>query len=272
VDVRNGKRFQIPACRRLSWDLLHFNKQVPLCGHDRRMDLRNVFEARRSAPVRIGWPTLFLKAFALVAVQIPEFRQTWYRWPWAHLYQHPTSTAAMTMERIVGDDRWLFWVNIPSPQELSLTDIQSRLDWSQSSPVETAFAKQWQLAHLPTILRRILWWFNINVASKARAKRLGTFFLSTLASRGAEIQIPPSIHTCCLTYGPLDPNANCRVTLAYDHRVMDGALVADGLKLLEKILTTVIVDELKSLSIPSASHDNPSPCDNPSRDKSQPSA
>ncbi len=211
------------------------------------MNLHNVLTARKSAATRIGWPALFLKAFALVAARIPEFRQTWYRWPWAHLYQHPSSVAAMTMQRIVHDERWLFWVNVPNPHELTLTEIQTRLDWFQNSPVETAFSKQWRLAHLPTPLRRLLWWLNINVASKARAKRLGTFFLSTLASRGAEIQVPPSIHTCCLTYGPLDENSVCRVTLAYDHRVMDGALVAEGLQLLEQILNTVIVDELKSL-------------------------
>jgi hypothetical protein len=38
------------------------------------------------------------------------------------------------------------------------------------------------------------------------------------------------------------------VTLAYDHRVMDGALVADALQRLEQILVTEIAAELRELT------------------------
>jgi hypothetical protein len=93
----------------------------------------------------------------------------------------------------------------------------------------------------------MIWWWNLNVGTKSRAKRLGTFFLSTLAGRGAEIQLPPSIHTGCLTYGPLDENGIARVTLAYDHRVMDGALVAEILLRLEETLSGVLTAELRAI-------------------------
>jgi pyruvate/2-oxoglutarate dehydrogenase complex dihydrolipoamide acyltransferase (E2) component len=59
-----------------------------------------------------------------------------------------------------------------------------------------------------------------------------------------EIQLPPSVQTGCLTYGPLDEHGEARVTLAYDHRVMDGALVADILHKLERTLTESLVSEL----------------------------
>ncbi len=131
---------------------------------------------------------------------------------------------------------------------MSLPEIQLRIDAFRDQPVEQAFASQWKLAHLPTVLRRLIWWFNLNLATGARVRRLGSFFLSTLASRGAEIQLPPSVHTCCLTYGPLRSDGTCRVTLAYDHRVMDGAIVADGLRLLEETILTVILEELHQLS------------------------
>jgi hypothetical protein len=58
--------------------------------------------------------------------------------------------------------------------------------------------------------------------------------------------LPPSIHTGCLTYGPLDENGIARVTLAYDHRVMDGALVADILLRLEETLNGTLTIELQS--------------------------
>jgi len=49
---------------------------------------------------------------------------------------------------------------------------------------------------------------------------------------------------------PLDQQGATRVTLAYDHRVMDGALVAEILQRLETTLTEVFSDELLSVTAP----------------------
>lgn len=248
TDQRNGRRIKIPASRRLSWDLLYFHQSVPLCAHDRRMDLKDVSAARDACVERVSWPALFLKAFAIVAQDVPELRQTWYRWPWAHLYQHPFSVATMTVQRKIHDESWLFWGQIASPESKPLAEIQQAIDRFRDGDVRQVFRKQLQLASVPTLLRRMIWWWNLNVATKSRMKRLGTFFLSTLAGRGAEIQLPPSIHTGCLTYGPLDKNGTARVTLAYDHRVMDGALVADILQQLEDTLNGVLTAELRAVT------------------------
>ncbi len=244
---RNGSRFGVPLSRRLSWDLLVFHHSIPMCSHDRRMDLSAVAEARAACSQRVSWPALFVKAFALVAADVPELRQTWYRWPWAHLYQHPSNVAAMTVHREVNGEPWLFWGMIRSPEQLALMDLQNTIDQFRVGDVRKVFSKQWQLAHLPTVFRRMVWWWNLNVETRKRATRVGTFFLSTLASRGAEIQLPPSVQTGCLTYGPLDENQVARVTLAYDHRVMDGALVAEILQRLESTLNETLVQELKTI-------------------------
>ena len=244
--MRNGRRIRVPASRRLSWDLLYFHKSIPLCAHDRRMNLQELSAARDACSERVSWPTLFLKAFAIVAQEVPELRQTWYRWPWAHLYQHPFSVATMTVQRQMDGEPWLFWGQIASPESKSLAEIQQAINRFRDADVRQVFRKQLQLASVPMPLRRMIWWWNLNVATGLRAKRLGTFFLSTLAGRGAEIQLPPSIHTGCLTYGPLDDTGTARVTLAYDHRVMDGALVADILQRLEQTLNGVLTDELLS--------------------------
>lgn len=250
---RNGRRFAIPRSRRLSWDLLYFNRHVPLCGHDRRMDLSRVAAARQACPTRISWPALFLKAYAQVAQAVPELRQTWYRWPWAHLYQHPSSVGVLTVQRHVGSEPWLFWGHVPQPELQSLPEIQSRIDELRDGPVRDMFRPQRQLARLPMVFRRMVWWWNLNVATHGRAQRIGTFFLSTLAGRGAEIQVPPAVHTGCLTFGPLDAALCSRVTLAYDHRVMDGALVADVLLKLEHVLNHALVDELTAVTVTAAS-------------------
>ncbi|MCX7386819.1 MAG: hypothetical protein DWI22_13175 [Planctomycetota bacterium] len=247
TDLRNGRRISVPASRRLSWDLLYFHQAVPLCAHDRRMSLADVSVVRNACDERVSWPALFLKAYAIVAHDMPELRQTWYRWPWAHLYQHSSSVATLTVQRNMDGEPWLFWGQISTPDLKSLLELQRAINQFRDGDVRQVFRKQLQLAKLPTLFRRMIWWWNLNVATASRAKRLGTFFLSTLAGRGAEIQLPPSIHTGCLTFGPLDENGITRVTLAYDHRIMDGVLVADILQRLEETLNGLLLHELRAM-------------------------
>lgn len=248
VDNRSGRRFAVPASRRLTWDLLYFHRGVPLCSHDRRMDLKDLALAREGAGVRISWPALFLKAMASVSLEYPELRQIWYRWPWAHLYQHPGSVGVLTIQREIAGEPWLFWGRIASPELKTLPEIQAMITRYQTEAPSKVFGRDLRLAGLPLLLRRLIWWWNLNVETGSRAKRIGTFFLSTLAGRGVEIQLPPSVQTTCLTYGPLDETGISRVTLAYDHRIMDGARVAEILARLEVVLTTDILIELRGLA------------------------
>lgn len=240
----DGQSFRVPRHRRLSWDLLHYHRSIPLCPHDRLMPLGPLADTRSRCRQRVSWPALFLKGWATVAAEIPEFRQCWYRWPLAHIYQHPTSVGVLTVSREYRNATWLFWKLLESPDQMSLVDIQAAINDASTQPPKQMFRNQVRLAGLPTWLRRLAWSWNINVAKGNRATRLGTFFLSTLAGRGAEIQLPPSIQTTCLTYGPLDANGICRVTLAYDHRLLDGVLAAEGLARLENVLLETLQTEL----------------------------
>jgi hypothetical protein len=244
----DGRRLRVPASRRLSSDLLWFNRDVPLCGHDRVFHLKDLANARSKVTDRVSWSALFIRAFSLIAQKHPELRQTWYRRPFSHLYQHPVNVASITVHRTWKEASWLFWGQINQPESSTLQQIQQQLDRFRDAPVEQVFRKQTRLAQLPTPLRRLFWWWNLNVATAKRAKRLGTFFVSTLAGQGAEIQIPPSIHTGCLTFGPLNQAGECRVTLAYDHRVMDGVLVAEILESLESVLSDQMLTELQDSS------------------------
>lgn len=236
---------RVPPARRLTTDLLWFNRSVPLCGHDRVICLKELAGVRSESCVRVSWSALFIRAFCLVAQRYPALRQSWYRWPISHLYQHPVNVATVTVHREWEGQSWVFWGQLSEPESRTLLDIQQQLDVFRDAPVATVFRNQTQLARLPTVLRRLIWWWLINVSTVRRAKRLGTCFLSTLAGQGAEIQVPPSIHTGCLTFGPLNQDGECRVTLAYDHRVMDGVYVAKALKSLETVLTEQLLKELR---------------------------
>lgn len=253
---QTGRHF-IPRSRRLSIDVLHFHRQVDTCAHDRRFDLTRVAELRSRLTTRISWSTLFIKAFALVAAQRPVLRQTYQRWPWPHIYLHPINVAMLAVHRIHRNEPWVFHARFEQPKAQSLINLQYGLDRYVNEPPEQIFRRQWELSGLPTIVRRILWWWTLNVAVSKRTRRVGTFFFTTLASKGVEIQDPPAYFTSNLTYGPLDENHRCRVTMSYDHRLMDGSTVADCLIELESTLNGVIADELQAIL--SAANDKPPP-------------
>jgi len=243
---RSGRLF-IPRSRRLTLDVLHFHRQVDTCAHDRQFDLSKIAGLRSRLPVRISWAVLFIKAFGVVAANRPVLRQTFQRWPWPHIYQHAHNVAMLATHRIHQDEPWVFLSRFEKPEERTLINLQTSLDSCLTEPVTKAFRQQWELSGLPTFLRRMFWWWTLNVALGKRAHRAGTFFFTTLAGKGVEIQDPPSFFTSNLTYGPLDEKNRSRVTMSYDHRLMDGSTVADCLIELEAVLNGSISDELATM-------------------------
>jgi hypothetical protein len=243
-----GRRMSVPRSRRLTIDLLHYRAKVPTCAHDRNCDFRRVAEARERCPVRISWSMIFIKAFGLVARRYPALRQMYLPLPWAHIYQHPTSVAMVATHRDFQGEPWLFWSRFNRPEGRSLPYLQTILERYQTAPAEEVFPWQYQLSGLPTPVRRLLWSWTFYVGGPARVRRSGTFFLTTIAGQGAEIQHPPAFLTANATYGPIDERGKCRVTIAYDHRLMDGRLVAGVLADLEAALSGPIAVELESIS------------------------
>lgn len=241
-------RMRVPRSRALVTDVLHIHRQNPTFAHNRYMHLPVLAEARDRATIRVSWPALFIRAWGQVSNRSPVLLQTWRTWPWGHIFQHQTTVANLATCRRHGEQDWLFWGLIRSPESQPLVDIQNAIDRFASESPETVFTRQLILSRFPTWARRIIWWWNLNIAGEKRGKRLGTFSLTTVAGRGAEIQHPPTVMTTGLTFGPIDHNGGMKVTLVYDHRLMDGAYVADRLNELYKELTGPVLSELQGPS------------------------
>ena len=135
-----------------------------------------------------------------------------------------------------------------SPRRDRSPDLQRQLTKYQTDPVERIFAQQLRLGRFPTPLRRMLYWWNMNFGGRKRAKRLGTFTMSTLAGEGVWNRMHQSFLTTSLTYGPLDERGQSLVTLLCDHRVVDGIVAARALADLESAMNGPLRDELKSLA------------------------
>jgi hypothetical protein len=247
VETRTG-RTRIPRSRGLVADILRLHQRNPTVAHSRSMRLGELADARSRSAVRISWSALFIKAWAEVSSRNPTLRQTWRTWPWPHIFQHHESVATLAVSRVHADEDWLFWGLVHSPEQRSLVDIQSAVDAFNNAPAERRFQKQLKLAALPTVARRLIWWWNLNIAGEKRGKRLGTFSLTSISGHGAEIQHPPTVMTTGLTFGPLDHDGRMKVTLVYDHRLMDGSFIADRLLDLEQQLTGGVLAELREIS------------------------
>lgn len=244
-----SSRIRVPPSRTIVCDILRYDRTVPTFAHDRVFNLGELVDARRDVQPRISWPAIFMKAYALNATRFHRLQQTWMSWPWSHLYQHHEHVGTLVVHRQLEGDDWLFWGQMTDLESRSLADIQGQVDRFQSQPAEEVFRRQLWLAQQFQLFRRLAWWLTFNLSGKKKCKRLGTFFLSTISGSGAEIQNPPSMLTSGFTYGPIDKFGATRVTITYDHRIMDGHHVADILRGLESALQTTILDELREMSI-----------------------
>jgi pyruvate/2-oxoglutarate dehydrogenase complex dihydrolipoamide acyltransferase (E2) component len=256
------------AARACVSDVARLAQEIPLFPVERTMPLGPLAAARSAvgqtaaakhpAPSsRIGWAAVFLKAYALVAREMPMLR-TWLvqGFPGPRLATAAESVATLAVNRVEdGEDR-LFWARMAAPDTKSLPEIQQFIVDCAAKPIEEMFKRQLQLEMVPGFLRRTILRWNMNSFSRKRATRIGTFSLSTLAGMGATNRFHPTICTTSLSYAPLDDDSNCLVTLIADHRVLDGAVVARALARLEEVLCHEMLAELRGLATVS-----PAACD-----------
>jgi pyruvate/2-oxoglutarate dehydrogenase complex dihydrolipoamide acyltransferase (E2) component len=244
-----GRNLRLSLPRRFICDLLHFARQVPTVPVQRRMNLAAVVRARQEAAPRPSWAAIFAKAYAFVCAAHPELRRSYLSFPAPHLYEHPVGVASIAVERRVGDEEAVLFGHVTAAEQHSLTELDLRLRAFKEQPLEKigAFRHVLRLGAWPRPLRRLAWWFALNVFGRKRAHFLGTFGVSVYAGLGAASLHPLSPLTTTLNYGVIDADGGVDVRLIYDHRVMDGATVARALQDLERVLQCEIVAELRYL-------------------------
>jgi hypothetical protein len=244
----NPRWVPISVNRRLVLDGLSFARRVPLFPAEMMLDLSEIAALRKSVSQRVSWAVLFVKAYAIAAQRHTPLRRTYVRWPWPHLVEVPHSTAMVVVNRQYQNEDRICWGRLEHPESRPLTDLQRQLTRYKHEPVEKVFAQQLRLGRFPAPLRRMLYWWNLNFAGRKRAKRFGTFTMSTLAGEGVWNRMHQSFLTSSLTYGPLDEQGRCLVTLLCDHRVVDGIVAARALADLQAALAGPIGDELKTMA------------------------
>ena len=239
---------RLPAGRGAVNDVAVLGRAIPLFPVDREMRLAVLADARSAAPRRIGWAACFLKAYALVARELPPLRSWLVRGLTSRLATSSQSVATLAVNRPddQGSDR-LFFARLPAPDALPLVAIQAFIDRHAAAPIDEVFRRQLELEMVPGWLRRTILRWNMNSTSPKRPGRIGTFSMSSLAGFAAGNHFHPTLCTTSLCQGPLDDAGRCRVTVIADHRVLDGATVARAIQRLEELLVREIAAELRNL-------------------------
>jgi hypothetical protein len=211
------------------------------------MDVAPLFGFRDEHPSRPSWAVIFMKAYATVAARHAPLRRALLNFPWIRLYEHPQTTCAMALERRYAGEDGIFVGLFRAPEAQPLGQLQEALDHYKGAPLEQIgfFRQALRVSQAPTPVRRLLWWSTLNISGYKRAKRFGTFGLSSYGALGAESLHPISPLTTTLTYGPISPSGLVNVKLTYDHRVLDGAYIARRLRDVEDALHGLILDELR---------------------------
>jgi hypothetical protein len=242
-----GRILPLTGPRRFIIDLVHFARQVPSTPVSRLIDVSTLIGARASYPLRPSWALLFMKAYALVGAEHPPLRRALLEFPWPRIYEHPWMNCALAIERSFQGDHGVFVGLFRAPEQQTIDQLREALEFYKNQPLDRVgvYRRALKFSRVPRPIRRMFWWSTLNVSGRKRAKRFGTFGLTSYGALGAESLHPISPLTTTLTFGPISPAGEVTVKLIYDHRVLDGAYVARRLRDIEARLKGEILDELQ---------------------------
>lgn len=236
--------------RTLVTDIANIASKMPMAPLLRVYDLEDVARLRNRSRPRISWTVLFLKAYGIVSERNPQLRQVYAPLPFPHIYTHPQNVALVTIMRVVDDETRLYFARFHRPEEVSLVKLQQQYDEFRKTPIDQLrhFKRQDLLASMPWIVRKLVWGLLTHVWPSKRAANLGTFGLSLSGFKSNVGFFHLGPNTTVLGCDPFPRKGKNRVTLTFDHRILDGKPAADALDDLQRAFANEITAELKSLA------------------------
>ena len=243
----DGTTRAIGRQRAIVLDVVRYAAKVPSFPVERHVDIQALASLRERSPSRISWTALFARAYGLASREHSQLREIYVAWPWPRVYTSPDCVLSLAVNRQMPDGERLFFGRIHSPDKRSLTSIQADIENFQTEDPSQVFRSQWRGSKLPSLLRRIGWWWRMDIDFKNRARRIGTGSISALAGQGVTNRLHPCIMTSSFSFGPMESDGRSLVTLQCDHRVIDGAAAARALNGLCNFLTGQVQDELSEL-------------------------
>jgi hypothetical protein len=238
---------KISLPRRLVTDLMHASIRVPFVSLTRALNVRPLLEARALTAQPPGWAAIFVKAFSLVAKEVPALRTLYAKWPWPQFYELPRSVAMIAIARVEDGQDCVLPQKVTAADALPLTEVDAQIRYARDAPLAEvpAFRRILRVTSLPLPLRRLFWVVGLNFG-RQRANWFGSFGVTSVAAYGAGELHALSPGPFILSYGVVEQDQTIDVVIRWDHRITDAALVAKALTRLEQVLNTEIAAELRS--------------------------
>jgi hypothetical protein len=131
---------------------------------------------------------IFVKAFAVVAAEVPELRRAYIKWPWPHLYEYADSTVSVLQERQIMGDIGVLPIRCRKPDSVPLGELSGMIRRAADAPIEASKLHRnlIALAKCPLIIRRLVWGLSLNIP-RLRRHTLGTYGVSSVARWQTEL-------------------------------------------------------------------------------------
>jgi hypothetical protein len=243
-----GRVIPLSTGRRLVGEILHHARKIPSLPLARDCQIAALAEARSRLATPPSWMAILMKAYGLVALDRPELRRMYLTFPYPRLYEHNRSECALIVEREYQGETVVLAAKLVGIEHKSLLELDGHIHFFRTAEVWTVseFRQMLRLACYPKLVRRFGVWRVLNWSGPLRARRAGTFSMSSLGSFGVEQIHPLTPLTTYFTFGPIQPDGRVNLKIIYDHRVTDGRCIARTLVDLENVLNTFLLKELES--------------------------
>lgn len=237
--------------RALVSDIVTIANKMPMAPVIRTLDLSELDELRRQVRPRISWTIVMMKAYANVAIKKPVLRQIFASIPFPYIYEHPNNVCMATITREVDNESVLYFARFNRPENYDLVTLQKKYESFRRTPISEIkqFRHQTRFAKCPYLIRKLLWGLMNKAWPSSRAQHLGTFGMSLSGYGEAHGYFHLGPSTTVLGYELFPKKGQCRISITFDHRLIDGKPVVDVIENLHQELIGSIRDELYNLAL-----------------------
>ncbi|TRV03195.1 MAG: 2-oxo acid dehydrogenase [Microcystis wesenbergii Mw_QC_B_20070930_S4] len=237
------KIFPFPKERQHTLVFLQYAKNCSPVFIDTDVDMRKILELQakhiEENQTKYSIITYFIYAAARVISNYPEANSSFSGGVFPKIAQYETVNAKFTLDKHIGKQRVVVAALVPNADQLSLSAIQQIIDYYKAKDFTDIeeFSGIQKLQKFPFWISQLL--FNLIGANLVRKKNvLGTFSVSSLGHK--PIQSFFSVGGTTLTFGlgriqakPVVQDEQIkivhlmRLSMTFDHRLIDGAMSAD---------------------------------------------
>ncbi|MFF3838337.1 2-oxo acid dehydrogenase subunit E2 [Streptomyces sp. NPDC001930] len=242
----------LPAARRGTWTFLHGGARrtchVYLMAD---VDATRLKSARVDSGGKLSYVSLLVKAAADVVAAYPQARSMLQGGSMRpRIAVLDDVDVKVLFDKTVDGERCVVAGTVHAAQDLSVLDVQNSIDVYKDAPVDTSgpFAKVKQMQRLPLPIARLAYRAAMGNAAR-RADIQGTFSVTSVGHEPVRAIFPMISGTLGFGIGRIADATLVRdgqihiapqftLSLAFDHRVIDGALASEVLARVKDRLET----------------------------------